>query len=194
MTLIPVNRRQIMGSIAGLGLGALVPSAGAQEVQGSPGDAGSIHGDMLRDISKAVGGKPITEKDGLYNLVALLAGPDFELIGKPDQDVLRKLIDIVFGAPTADEMMKQIEELEKSVSKTIGELAAAIIRIARSSIQYAREKAKEHPQIVKIVVSDVSGAMSGATAAKKFGKRAVLICATAGAIGSSALTALGVEI
>src|ERR1700730_12609257 len=130
MPLIPVNRRQIMGSIAGLGLGALVPRAGAQEVQGSPGDAGAIHGDMLRDISKAVGGKSITEKDGLYNLVALLAGPDFELIGKADQDVLRKLIDIVLGTPTADEMMKRIEELEKSVSKTIGELAAAIIRIA----------------------------------------------------------------
>src|ERR1700687_1069119 len=74
------TRRQMVAGVvgAGVGLGALVSSAGAQQRAQipavTPQALGAAHRDMLARLSGALGGSRLDSREGLYKIVDLLVG------------------------------------------------------------------------------------------------------------------------
>ena len=190
-----LNRRDVLVGITGMGLGSFIPasSSGQQNVHNqeappfTPKDAGPIHEDMLHLISEKLERAAINTAEGLSNLVKALTNAG--VITKVDQEHLEKLIKVIFNSANADAMAKGIDEIYETAAGKAGDVAVAVISIARNSIKFAKEQIKEHPRVVDVVSSDVGGALSGATVGKKFGKYGPLIFAVAGAIAASAKAA-----
>jgi len=179
-----VDRRKVIIGIAGISFGTLIPHAAAENVYPSPADVGGIHGEWLGRISKALKDAKISTEKGLLNLISFL-WLDEKLISEAEAKLLNELVAAIFHSANPDEMRKKIDDLEKEFAKDIRDVTAAIIRIAQSSIEYARQKVNEHPQLIKVVAADVSGAMTGASAAKKLGEKFVIAGVLLGAVGSS---------
>lgn len=76
-----------------------------------------------------------------------------------------------------------------TTGRRVGDVAATM-SIARSSIRYPREKAKENQRGLHSVSRDVLGALTGVTAGNKFGQHRVVIGALARAIAGSTEAAL----
>jgi hypothetical protein len=101
------NRRQLLVGLAGAGLAAFIPGSGAAQQNTnqpkspfSPTDLGSIHGDMLNNISEKLGGTPINTEPGFHKIVDLLW--DWKIIDAADKERLDKLIDVIFKAANPD--------------------------------------------------------------------------------------------
>lgn len=178
------NRRELIAAVTVTALGALVSdSATAQGSQESrpifkPEDAGTLHGHTLDQISGVLNGIAINTKEGLHKIVGLLM--EFKVINKPDADKLDKLVDAIFSDPA--EIQRKVNEIFDEARKDAGEVAKAIISIAKNSVEYA----KGHQREIYIVTSDVSGALTGALTGAKFGAPIAVVGALAGAVASSA--------
>ena len=185
-----LNRRQVLVSATSITFGALLPQAAAQQPKPSfpAKDAGAIHEDMLHRISEKLGQVAIDTEQGLLKIVELLR--ESELISPSDQEKLDELIKTIFSSADPNVLMQKIDQIYKESVSKVGDVAAAVISIARSSVQYAREKAKENTRILHIVSRDVLGALTGATAGIKLGTYFAVIGALAGAIAESAEAAL----
>jgi hypothetical protein len=188
------NRRQVLVGITSAGLGIFIHESAAQEktqepkLPFAPKDLGGIHEDMLNRISEEIGTIAIDTEQGLVKMVELLK--NWGIINESDQRQLNDLIRAVFNAANPDVMMQKIEQIYKESVSKVGDVAAATISIARSSVTYAKKKAQENPRVVYIVSHDVLGALTGATIGRKLGPYFAVIGALAGAIGGSAEAAL----
>ena len=187
---LALNRRQVLVAATGVTLGAFLPHAVAQQPKPPipAKDVGGIHEDMLQRISEKLGQVAIATEQGLLKVVELLR--ESEIISPSDQEKLDELIKTIFNSANPDALTQKIEQIYRESISKVGDVAAAVISIARSSLHYARQKAKEHTRILYIVSHDVLGALTGATAGIKLGTYFAVIGALAGAIAGSAEAAL----
>jgi hypothetical protein len=180
-----MDRRQLLTVAAGASLGTLLPSAAVtqqptekQTPPFAPKDAGPIHNDMLTRIGAALHGTEILTSGGLKKVVGLLV--EFNVVSKDDGDLLNRLIDAIFSSEQT--MAREIEQLYAEAVKKAHDVTVAIVSVARSSFEYA----KNNPRIVDIVAQDLLGALSGAYTGMKLGGPFVLAGALLGAVGNSA--------
>jgi hypothetical protein len=188
-----VNRRHLLAFATGVGLGAFAPGATAQQAVREPKlpyppkDFGSIHGDMLRTISENLKGVAIETEEGLLEIVDLLKSSG--VINDTDAAVIQDLIRTIFASADPEQLTAKIELIYKDAATKAGDVAAAIVSIARNSVEHAKDYAKEHPRQIYIVASDVGGALAGAYTGGKFGTIFAAVGALAGAVGASAKAA-----
>lgn len=182
-----INRRKILIAVTGLGIGASVPASGAPQraqepkLPFPPREFGTIHNDMLRRISS---GESINTKAGLLKVVNLLL--EMEAISGADAGVLRELISVMFSSSDPEIVARKIHQLYNQAVPKVGSVTAAVLSIARESIDYSQN----HLRQIAIVTSDVTGALTGAVTGIKLGPAFAAVGALAGAVGGSALTAL----
>jgi len=189
MKSITIDRRQALIGAIGGGLGMFTPDAAArrnaQEIQlpFKPEDTGNIHGRMLRRVSEKLAGTPINTEAGVNKLLDLLR--ELGVISQGDQKSLADVIRAIYHSADTKEMEQKIRQIYTDAVGKLGDVAVASISIARNSIEYA----KDHPQTVKVVAADFTGALSGATVGAKLPRPFAVICVLGGAFAGSASAA-----
>jgi hypothetical protein len=198
-----VDRRRIIVTAAGAGLGALL--CGRVSAQPAPDaaaaamarDAGRLHREQLEQTRKRLKGASIISEEGLERLVDLLV--ELGLIKEAQAEILKDLIRVIFNSKTLEEIRDGIGKFRIDAEKA-GDIVIAIVGIARDSADFATHLIEKIPveTAVNIVASDIMGAIEGAAAGPailpligipELGPLVVILCLLAGAGASSARAA-----
>ena len=187
-----MNRRQLITTTAGAGLGALLsPGASAQEKGGFPNlsaqDAGQLHRDKLKEIASVLGGTRLLTEEGLVKIIKHLL--ELRMISPEEAKVLEVIVSAIYQSKTVDEMIEKIASIYGKLEKKADDVFGTIVSIAHDSVTYAKEALTTlgMPRIIGVVSRDVSGALTGAGAGAKFDRRVAILFAIAGGVASSAL-------
>lgn len=192
------RRRVLAGAVgAGVGLGALVSNAGAQQRAQvptvTPQELGVAHRDMLARLASALGGSRLDSREGLYKIVDLLV--EFRIVPEAAREPLRRLIDAILDqTATLETMAEKVKNIYSDAAQKAGDVAATIASIARASIEYAKtlDPKVDGKTRVDIIPDDVIGAFVGAGALIKVGPPALAVFgALAGAVAMSSKAAFG---
>jgi hypothetical protein len=191
-----IARRRVLVGAAAISLGGFAPSAAAQQSAQElglprPMAYGPIHGDMLSRISNALGRTVLDSKEGIFKLIDLLEKDVF--VSKEDSELLKKLVDIILNSDSVAAMAREIESIYKAVTSKTADVAAAIISIARNSVENIERLGgrSDVKKAIYIVSSDVTGALTGAAACSKLPRVFAVIGALAGAVAGSGNAAFG---
>ncbi len=160
-----------------------------------PEDAGKLHGEALNRGKGALQGAPAASESGLYALVDELL--KHKLISKDDAASLKEMIKGIHKGEGVDDIETAIN---KALERKAGELTTAIVRIAKNSLDWAKERLKDiNPRKLRYVIAhDTSGALEGAAAGATLGAAFAWLGVGAGAIvgaviGSSATSLIAVD-
>jgi hypothetical protein len=192
-----LNRRRFISATAGASAATFLGNAAAQQAQVQripPETAGDLHRYGMYEISRALEGTPLNSRSGLHKVVDLLYR--LELISKEDAAALDRFIDAVLESKSIDEMQKAIERLRSELASKASEVAAAVASIARDSIDLIKQLARKIAQseAIRVLVADVSGALTAAVIGRKWGGTAGAVCfAIGGAFYGSAVAAYGTK-
>lgn len=194
-----IGRRQLIITAAGAGLGTLLSRrASAQPatenaVPPTAQEAGELHGDKLKEISKALGGTKIVSEDGLGKIVDYLV--ELGLISPEEAKILKDVIKVIFHSETLDAMEKKIAFISSKLEKNAENIVLALVNITSSSIAYAKTLGAQIPikTIVKFVADDFQGGLSAATVAAKLPGPWRVVVIVGGALSSSAQAFFGGE-
>jgi len=187
-----INRRKLLVAATGAGLGTSISAPAQQSAQSPkfpypPKDSGGFHNDTMNRIASTLEGKSINTRDGLLKIVDMLR--ELGVVNEADAQVLRELIGAIFSSSTLETLAATIEKLYRESMAKVGQVTAAIVSIARASVEDAKKYAQDNPRQIYIVSSDVVGALAGAAAGAKLGVVFAVIGALAGAVGTSAKAA-----
>ena len=181
-----MERRQLLIAAAGAGFASLIPSvAVAQQTHPEekqafqPDSVGRIHNRVLEEISGSLKNAPMDTVNGLEAIVDLLVKA--HIVNEEDASRLRNVAKALLDPAS---MARVINRIYADAKNKASEVTVAIISIAQSSIEYA----KNNPETVAVVASDFGGAMSGVLAVVEGGPVFWVAGALAGGVGASALT------
>src|ERR1019366_7841127 len=95
---------------------------------------------------------------------------------------LKKRVDIILNSDSVAAMAREIESIYKAVTSKTADVAAAIISIARNSVENIERLGgrSDVKNAIYIVSSDVTGALTGAAACSKLPR----VFAVIGALGA----------
>jgi hypothetical protein len=165
----------------------------------APRDAGQLHGERLLQSKEMLSGRSPLSPDGLNLLVNGLYRN--KVISNEEAVFVKSLIKQLSESKTVDELQSGIDRSFNSISGQTGAVAAAIIDITRSSMEYIKQQLAgiTFAQALNVVFNDLSGALTGAeTAAKLGGARidrtfAAILGAVIGASSTSINAALAIK-
>jgi hypothetical protein len=191
-----LNRREFS-----LAAGAVAAAFAAQAVaqpdprKGLPGDPDKLHRDALDRARSFTKGAAATSEAGMYALVDQLLA--MKLISKEDAASLKQMIKDFNKDESFDAIVTAINN---ALARKHGEVATTIVRIAKSSLDWAKEKLTNlNPKKLRFVIAhDTVGALEGAAAGATLGALIAGLGAVPGAVmgaiaGSSATSLIAAD-
>jgi hypothetical protein len=190
------NRRDFSIAAATLATGICASAAAQGQNKPTPDDAERLHRETLDRARVFTKGQPAATEAGLHGLVEQLL--ERQLISREDAAVLHDLIKELHAAKeSVDEI---VQAINRAIERKADELTSTIVRIARGSLNWAREKIRNiSPRKLRYVIAhDMSGALQGAAAGAAVGALVAAVGAPAGAIvgaiiGSSATSLIAAD-
>ncbi|MDX1370351.1 hypothetical protein [Pseudomonas sp.] len=202
------GRRRVLLGTAGLGLAAMLPSAGIGQPSGTAGslnvpatDIGKYHREILFETTYLLDGQPLfTERAFDVQIDSLVKK---EIIRAADAEILKELSKSLLSERAFEEIEEDLRALAEKLKSATNEVAAAIGSIAEDSLLYVKELAGklDKKKLALVIAHDVQGALTGAATGAALGAIIVGLGATPGAVfgallgaaSGSVIGALGAE-
>ena len=191
-----VTRRQLLLSAAGVpaALASTSVETAVQQPAGpTPEDVGKWHGTKLRELTLALNKESLYSEPGLTNVVRYLGDQKDLGLVPSDLDLLRELVRAVFASKELAALINALVALAKKAADKTHAVVRATIAIARNSAEYVRDTLKDldYNVVIRIIASDVGGALSGFGACSVLPPPLRIAGALAGAVSASVLAQPG---
>lgn len=190
------GRRQILLGTAGLGLAAMLPSAGMGQASGTAGslkvpatDIGKYHREILFETTHLLSGQPLFTEGAFDVQIDSLVKK--EIIGEGDAEILKEFSNNLLSEQAFEEIEDDLRALAEQLKSATNEVAAAIGSIAEDSLLYVKELAGslDKKKLALVIAHDVQGALTGAATGAALGAIIVGLGATPGAVFGALLGA-----
>ena len=143
-----------------------------------------MHSRRMSETRNTLDGASPIEETGLRRLVDFLDRQ--KVIGKIEKDFLYELISRIFSAKNIEGLQSTLQEFLKKLGEKAHDLVAAVAGVAQSSAEYVKSIPQaQWDRAMRIVATDLSGALSGAGTGSKWGTSGAVIGAAIGAVSTS---------
>lgn len=161
----------LVGGSAGIAVGLLDGRALAQPEMKPilASSAGTIHGEVVGEISDLVAKTGLVTANGLDELISHLARQ--KILNDEQRKILQSLGRLLFSKEAPKVILERIRKLNDASKAKAEDLATVVTSIALDSVNWIIK----HQKAIQIAAADVVGAMSGIAAAAKLGPNPMLL-------------------